>query len=208
MLCSAEITIDTVLGILLLSCAYLPDNYLSNPKTVHAVTEAEIELATALNVPLLGASPAVVAAVQAKAGARALFQRARMNVSPGLCVQPVEGDFQVLGDLEAHQTLEGLTTGYTGSKAEPPATMQEGKSSMGRKGTMKLSFTLQRGDLVVKEHPDRPRKSSVHERKDRSLCDHIAKAMLISSAKATQVRVAPHLNGCHTVLSPKILGLK
>lgn len=155
-----------------------------------AVTEAEIELATALNVPLLGASPPVVAAIQAKAGARALFQRARMNVAPGLCLQPVEGASQVLGAHEALQALDALSMGGWGGGLEKwaAADAADGRSSMagGGQGNMKLSFALQRGDLVVKERREY-RVPPANERKDRMLCEHIAKGMLLSGAKATQV---------------------
>lgn len=161
----------------------------SKTSGLRAVTEAEIELATALNVPLLGASPPVVAAVQAKAGSRALFQRARMNVAPGLCVQPVDGTSEVLGAQDAVQALDDLSMAGWGrrSKSEAAGNAPGGRSVLGGgRANMKVSFTLRDGDLVVKDkRGDTP--TNMNERKDRILCEHIAKAMLLSGAKTIQV---------------------
>lgn len=163
---------------------------LKNTFEMSAVTEAEIELATALNVPLLGASPPVVAAIKAKAGARALFQRARMNVAPGICMQPVEGSSQVVGVQEALQTLDALSTGGWGGGMESwaGANAPDGRSSIfgGTPGNMKLSFALKHGDLIVKDRRE-CKVPNATDRKDRVLCEHIAKGMLLPGAKTTQV---------------------
>ena len=169
-----------------------------------AVTDAEIELAVALNVPLLGAAPPVAAAVQSKAGARALFQHARMNVSPGVAVPPVEAREGVASGAHMHAALAAQRA--LGTPA-PPA-------------TVKLQFSLEKGNLVVQEraqvrggggicmHAEAARSAvrshgasrgcecvqapvaKPHERKDRFLCEHIAKAMLQPGAKTIQVRSA------------------
>ena len=115
-----------------------------------AIGDAEIDLAVALGLPLLGSHPAITMAIASKSGARALFRQARMNVAPGCEVAAVEGPLATAGprsgDLDA-----GLL----------------------------MDFSMRRGELSIREREgERGPRGGRAERKDRTLCKCLAHTMV------------------------------
>jgi hypothetical protein len=119
-----------------------------------------------------------------------------MNVAPGLCIRPVEGCGEVLGAQEAQQALDALSQGVCEGAEKAvgtPAARNGGNGADGtQRGSMHQTFALQQGDIVVSNR--RRASSYAQERKDRGLCEHIAKAMLLSGAKSTQASFSLQIN--------------
>jgi hypothetical protein len=94
----------------------------------------------------------------------------------------------VLGAQEAQQALDALSQGvYEGAeKAVGNLAVRNGANGAdgAQRGSMHQTFALQQGDIVVSNR--RRASSYAQERKDRGLCEHIAKAMLLSGARSTQ----------------------
>lgn len=120
-----------------------------------AMGDAEVDLAVALGVPVLGGHPAVAAAVSTKTGARALFQQAHVNVAPGQTVPPVEGPLahvEEAAGLDARLLMD-FRIGADGLQVQergvPPSWPQGGRARDGRKDAV-LCEAL--ANLMVK-HP-------------------------------------------------------
>lgn len=177
------------------------------------VGDADVELAVALGVPLLGAAPAVAAAVSMKSGARSVLRQARVNVPPGVTILPVEGQPAVgagAGALAADGSGDtGAAAGATElpfgslsmSGAEQKVSRGLGVVRLATGSAGKLTFTLAGGQLDVVEAPTPPPR---HERKDRLLCEHIASAMLQPGTRNTKVcrYVSSRRRACSLVLCP------
>lgn len=155
------------------------------------ICDADVELAVALGVPLLGATPAVAAAVSAKSGARVLLSQAHVNVPPGVAISAAEGPMAWDVPVDTVATGENARPDAAAGAAEAGEVMlpgvREGTAPRpGAGSTVKLTFSLEEGKLQVAEAPPRP--PPRHERKDRQLCECIAAAMLQPGTKHTKVR--------------------
>lgn len=114
-----------------------------------AIGDAEIDLAVALGMPLLGSHPAITAAVGSKSGARALFRQARMNVAPGCDIAPIEGPL---------------------AEAAP--------GSSGPDGGVLMDFAMRDGELSIRDCGSGVPGRGRAERKDRLLCERLAHMMI------------------------------